>query len=101
MVDVVPAYKTEMADEGADEIKAQLERDEIDIITFASSSTVRNFVAAVSGAEAVPASVILACIGPITAQTCRELLREPDCIAAEYTMDGLIVALKEVVGSRA
>ena len=93
-VDVIPAYKTEMASDGADEIKTQLERGEIDIITFASSSTVKNFVTAMGGAAAVPSSVLLACIGPVTAQTCRELLREPDSIASEYTMDGLILVLE-------
>ena len=93
IVNVVPVYKTEIANEGADEIKTLLERGEMDVVTFASSSTVKNFVAAMDGPAAVPASVILACIGPVTAQTCRELLREPDCIATEYTMDGLIVAL--------
>ncbi len=31
--------------------------------------------------------------GPVTAQTCRELLREPDLVAESYTIDGLVDAL--------
>ena len=89
---VAPAYQTLPDVTGAEEIRQQLSANIIDAITFASSSTVTNFVEAV-GAESVPASVRLICIGPITAQTCRELLRQPDAVAETYTLDGLIAAL--------
>ena len=94
-----PAYQTGFANDAAasEQIKAQLANGGIDIITFASSNTVRNFVEAVGGADAVPATVVLAAIGPVTAQTCRELLREPDCIASEHTLDGLVTALSETL----
>jgi uroporphyrinogen III methyltransferase / synthase len=89
---VVPAYRTEVATDGADEIKAMLANGEIDIITFTSSSTVNNFVQAMGGAP-VPPSTRIAAIGPVTAATCRELIREPDCTADASTLDGLITAL--------
>jgi len=92
-VDVVAAYKTERADEGADDIRERLERGEIDMITFTSSSTVKNFAEALGGNISIPASVLLVCIGPVTAQTCRESLREPDRIASDYTIEGLIATL--------
>ena len=44
-------------------------------------------------AAAVPPQTVLAAIGPVTAQTCRELLREPDITADAYTIDGLVNAL--------
>ncbi len=91
-VTVAPAYQTRPDATGADEIRQQLSTNSIDAITFASSSTVTNFVDAI-GAESVPESVRLICIGPITAQTCRERLREPDSIAETYTLDGLLAAL--------
>jgi uroporphyrinogen III methyltransferase/synthase len=91
-VDVVAAYRTELETEGADEIRAALTRGEIDIVTFTSSSTVRNFVAAMDGTP-IPSGTVIAAIGPITAETCRELLREPDCIADSYTIEGLVAAL--------
>ena len=89
VVDVVAAYQTVIATDGAEQIRELMADGELDVITFASSSTVRNFVTAMAGTP-VPAEVLLAAIGPVTAETCRELIRPPDCIANEYTMDGLI-----------
>jgi uroporphyrinogen III methyltransferase/synthase len=63
------------------------------MITFTSSSTVKNFAEALGGNISIPASVLLVCIGPVTAQTCRESLREPDRIASDYTIEGLIATL--------
>lgn len=99
-VDVVPAYQTELETEGANAIREQLQAGTIDAITFTSSSTVRNFVQAVGGPQAVPQAVMLASIGPVTTETCRELLRSPDCTADEYTIDGLLHALtKQLTGT--
>ena len=42
-------------------------------MTFTSSSTVKNFVAALGNAT-LPEGVIVACIGPSTAQTAAEML---------------------------
>jgi uroporphyrinogen III methyltransferase/synthase len=91
-VDVVAAYQTELETEGADSVRALLEAGEIDVLTFTSSSTVRNFVQAI-GETPVPTTTRIAAIGPITAQTCRELLREPDAIADTYTIEGLVETL--------
>jgi len=92
-VEVAAAYETVLETEGAEEMRRMLGAGEVDAVTFTSSSTVRNFVQAVGGAESVPADVVLAAIGPATAQTCRELLREPDCTADSYTIDGLVERL--------
>jgi uroporphyrinogen-III synthase len=61
------------------------------MVTFTSSSTVRHFVDALPGA--LPERVIVACIGPITAQTARELGLRVDIIAQEYTTRGLVDAI--------
>ena len=63
----------------------------VDMITFTSSSTVRHFV----GAMPEPPSdrVKIACIGPITAQTARDLGLRVDIIAQEYTTRGLVDAI--------
>jgi len=63
----------------------------VDLVTFTSSSTVRHFVQAANGA--IRPSVKVACIGPITAQTARELGLRVDIIAAEYTTRGLVDAI--------
>lgn len=60
-----------------------------DAVTFTSSSTVRGFLAGAS----VPAAAKVVCIGPITAQTARELGLTVHQVADEYTEDGLIAAL--------
>ena len=59
-----------------------------DLVTFASSSTARNFFSLAGATEAK-----LACIGPITADTVRALGREPEIVAGEYTIDGLVDAV--------
>ena len=87
----------------------------VDAITFTSSSTVRNFVALLSGStkyidaanyrrmghNGIPMPslnrAIIACIGPITAQTAREAGLPVDVMARReaYTTDGLVAALVE------
>jgi len=59
-----------------------------DMITFASSSTVRHFCNMVTETRALTAS-----IGPVTSATLRELGREPAVEAREYTIDGLVQAI--------
>jgi uroporphyrinogen III methyltransferase/synthase len=59
-----------------------------DMITFASSSTVRHFCSMVTETRALAAS-----IGPVTSATLRELGRDPVVEACEYTIDGLVQAI--------
>jgi uroporphyrinogen III methyltransferase/synthase len=62
-----------------------------DWITFTSSSTVGNFVAA-AGAAALE-GVKVASIGPITSKTARSLGIEVTVEAASFTIDGLVDAI--------
>jgi hydroxymethylbilane synthase len=63
----------------------------VDIVTFTSSSSVRHFVDAMHGS--LSGRVRVACIGPITAQTARDLGLRVDIIAQEYTAHGLVDAI--------
>jgi uroporphyrinogen-III synthase len=63
----------------------------VDVITFTSSSTARNFVALTAGLDY--GDPLIACIGPVTATTARELGLHVDVVAKEYTIDGLLNAL--------
>ncbi len=90
-VDVVTAYCTEIEESCAGPVKEMLAEGEIDIITFTSSSTIKNFVKLIGAS--VPEGVQIACIGPITAQTAEELGLRPDIVAEEYTIEGLVKAL--------
>ncbi|MGI4788079.1 MAG: uroporphyrinogen-III C-methyltransferase [Janthinobacterium lividum] len=94
-VDAVIAYENSLDAANADEIRQRLLDGTIDAVTFTSSSTVRNFVSALDGL-ALPASVIIACIGPSTAKTAKETLgRLPNITAEEPTMDSFVAALEE------
>jgi uroporphyrinogen III methyltransferase/synthase len=67
----------------------------IDILTFTSASTVRNFVSLLeikNLTNAIEAATV-ACIGPITAQTAEELALPVHIIAETYTIPGLVEAL--------
>jgi len=78
---------------GREEVAAMLADGEIDVITFASSSTVRNFRAVLP--EASLDGVIVACIGPVTAQTAEELGIHPDIVTQEMTIEALVEAVAE------
>jgi uroporphyrinogen III methyltransferase/synthase len=92
-VDVVEAYRTVAPENAAERIREALDCHP-HAITFTSSSTVQNFVAAV-GAEAIR-GVKAVSIGPVTSKTARSLGVEVAAQAREYTIDGLVKAVLEV-----
>lgn len=93
-VTVAAVYETVVADSDANIVREMIASGEVNAVTFTSSSTVKNFVGLLDRTK-VPDDVAIACIGPITADTAREMGLEPDIIAEEYTIDGLVSALKE------
>lgn len=72
-----------------------------DIVTFTSSSTVQGYVNCLGGRP--PAEVLshsrVVCIGPITAATAQELGVPVSAVAEEYTIPGLLAALKKMMGA--
>jgi uroporphyrinogen III methyltransferase/synthase len=72
-----------------------LTQHRIDLVTFTSSSTVKNFKALLPPGRAAELSAGLsaACIGPVTADTARQLGFEVRLVAAEYTIPGLCAAI--------
>ena len=104
-VDDVPVYQTRIPDVSVAEVRSRLADGTIDLLTFASSSTVRNFVELV-GAEPLRAALArrrpdgtrvleVGCIGPITSATARDLGLPVDIEPAPYTVaafaDAIIV----------
>lgn len=92
VVDEIAAYRTMPVTpdpESIDELKRG-----VDVITFTSSSTVRNFVA-VEVTKHLDRQPVIACLGPITAQTARELGLDVAVTAVTYTLDGLVMALED------
>jgi uroporphyrinogen-III synthase len=103
-VDVVEAYETVIPQSSRKRLRAALQSSKRrpDVITFTSSSTVRNFVALLGGGRGRGRPrhtgrennrVRIASIGPVTSSTLRELGLPVDIEAAEYTIPGLIKAI--------
>jgi uroporphyrinogen III methyltransferase/synthase len=95
-VDEVTLYAAEVPGEINAAGLRRLRAGEVDVVTFASSSSVRNLVAMLGGDTERLGNVRIACIGPITAQAVEDLIgREPDIVAQEHTIAGLIDAIAE------
>ena len=95
IVDEIAAYQTEQTRENVDVLIKRLEEDSIDLLTFTSSSTVKNFKALLPPErfESLTEGVSVASIGPITTETARELGFKVDIMARDYTIDGLCEAI--------
>ena len=91
----IDAYETVMDAENKEAIVQMLKNKEIDIVTFTSSSTVKNFLEAIKGenVEQLLAGVTIASIGPITTDTAMKLGLEVHVTAEEYTIPGLVKAI--------
>ncbi len=130
-VDEVTLYRAAVPENAPAEALSLLRDGAIDIVTFTSSSTVRNLAAMLNGdlsaLTGAPSPVILsgdhagarnhvsprrnlggeagsarrrsrpliACIGPITAKTAEALGLRVDVVAEEYTVEGLVRAIRE------
>ncbi len=92
IVDVVEAYRTVLPEDAAARARDIL-ATKPDWITFTSSSTVTNFIAA-AGREAL-AGVRIASIGPVTSETIRAQDLSVDVEASPHTIPGLVQAILE------
>jgi uroporphyrinogen III methyltransferase/synthase len=94
-VDEVTVYLTEKVLDNVDLLIKQLEDKTIDLITFTSSSTVRNFKSLLPPDKfnQLIGGVAIASIGPITTDTAVELGIKVDITAESYTIPGLCEAI--------
>ena len=97
IVDEVTAYCTRSVPGNGDLLLNRLKEKTIDLITFTSSSTVKNFHALLPAQDlkTLMQNVTVACIGPITADTARDLGFDIHIIAESYTIPGLCEAIKK------
>jgi len=100
-VDEVAAYRTVAAAEEANKAVKILSSGEIDVITFTSSSTVTNFMAAFEGQKPHIDNTTVACIGPKTKETAVKAGLDVDILAAEQTIPGLVNAIEDYFRRRA
>ena len=96
----VSAYQSKCPEQIDSAAWQALKQGKIDIVTFASSKTVKNFyhllrqqLSSSDKVHSLLANVCLASIGPQTTKTCRELLGRIDLEAEEYTLEGLTAAI--------
>ena len=95
-VDIVEAYRTVLP---ATDLEADtwrlLEQRAIDVVTFTSPSTVANFARLTGEANLSPLlrEAVVACIGPITADTARLYGLTPMIVPHEYTIPALARAI--------
>ena len=94
-VDEVAAYRTTVPQESAERVRTLLGDNKIDVVTLTSSSTARNLVSLLQREVGLLARPAIACIGPITAATARELGLIVGIEAQEHTVPGLVEAIKE------
>lgn len=91
-------YRNRMPAQLVEAAREALEQHQIDIITFSSSSTVRNLAALVGGAGRLVellGGVTVASIGPITTRTCRELGLNVAVEPQQSTLSDLVMALEQ------
>lgn len=97
VVDVVVAYRTELPCLDVRPLSDLLVERKVDVITFTSSSTVRNFVRLFGGRKLgeIARGSTIACIGPITAATVGELGGRADIVADQFTVKDMLRAIVE------
>jgi uroporphyrinogen-III synthase len=100
-VDVVEAYETVVPQSSRTRLRGALSNPQRrpHIVTFTSSSTVRNFVALLGSRAAGLDGIRLASIGPVTSATLRELGLRADIKAKEFTIPGLVGAIRAAMSS--
>jgi uroporphyrinogen III methyltransferase/synthase len=93
-VNEVTAYQTVQASDGVDQLIDGLRQGRIDMVTFTSSSTAKNFKALLPEQHGgLMKGVRVASIGPITAETALSLGFESTIVASEFTISGLCSAI--------
>ncbi|MCK5071501.1 MAG: uroporphyrinogen-III synthase, partial [Desulfocapsa sp.] len=94
-VTVAPVYKNVSPKGKREQLREELESGKVDMVTFTSSSTVRNFLSMVdadsdSELKRLMHEVKIAAIGPITAKTVTDNGLQVDIMPETYTIPELI-----------
>lgn len=95
-VDDLMVYRTLLETPAGLEPDTLLDQN-IDFITFTSSSTVQNFVTLIGQENCQKLKdTRIVCIGPVTAETAKGLGLDVEAVADVYTIDGLMAKLAEL-----
>jgi len=93
VVDEVEAYRAIKPTKTKGSLEAILKKG-IDVVTFTSSSTVRNFMELLANKTALN-GITVAVIGPVTGETARNYGLEPAITPSKYTIPALVEAIVE------
>lgn len=100
LVDVITTYVTLPENSFVERTIGELKEKKVDIIIFTSSSTARNFFKLLKNKldlKGILDKTSIACIGPVTSKTVKELGLSADIVAEKYTIDGLVEAILKSV----
>lgn len=102
-VDVVEAYETVVPKSSRTRLRAALQNPlrRPHIVTFTSSSTVKNFTELLApGKRTSVNGILMASIGPVTSSTLRACGLSVDIAAREFTIPGLVKAIAGEIANR-
>jgi uroporphyrinogen III methyltransferase/synthase len=91
-VDVVTVYRTVRSESKKESLQALLDAGKVDVIAFTSPSTVIKFKE-IRGTAALPESVRIACIGPVTEAAARQQGFTVHIYQETFTIPGMVKAL--------
>ena len=96
-VDVIEAYETVVPQSSGKKLQGLLKNraKRPHVVTFTSSSTVKNFVALIGKTRSALRDIRMASIGPVTSATLRECGLYVDIAAKEFTIPGLLAAITD------
>ena len=98
-VEAVVAYRTGTPESSRADAERLMDEG-IDVAAFTSSSTVTNLVGLLDGRTDGISRTAIACIGPVTAATAREVGLNVDIVASEHTIAGLVDSLEAYFTSK-
>jgi uroporphyrinogen III methyltransferase/synthase len=98
----IAAYETLKAVEKSGDLVQMLKDNQVDMITFTSSSTVKNFKALLPAKDfaGLIQGITIASIGPITSDTATDLGFDVNITAQTFTIPGLVEAILQYYQNR-
>lgn len=95
-VTILSLYETLPETLDKNKIQTIMDENSVDCITFASSSTAKNFMSVFkNNGKKLAQKACVACIGPVTADTCRKLGLPVTLVAKQHTIDGLVESIEK------
>jgi uroporphyrinogen-III synthase len=94
LVDDLTLYLSAAPADPPADVLAAIRAGAVDVAMFSSSSTVTNLAQILDGDLSSLSRATIACIGPTTAATARELGLAPDVVATEHSVPGMVTALR-------